>query len=107
MDCLRNPDLAGGIRHLTDMMREYGLQEDPNFDLLIQTAGEVAHGAAWKRLGFLSERFWPAQEALIAEAGRHITKGYTKLDPAVEDEGKPLSRWRLRVNVEIPGRREE
>lgn len=106
VDCLRNPELAGGIRHLADMMREYGLQEDADFDLLIETASEVAHGAAWKRLGFLGERLWPTEAALLAEAGRHITTGYTKLDPAVENQGAPLSRWRLRVNVKIPSGRE-
>ncbi len=89
------------------MMREYGLQEDADFDLLIETAGEVAHGAAWKRLGFLGERLWPTEVALLAEAGRHITTGYTKLDPAVEAQGDPLSRWRLRVNVKIPSGRED
>ncbi|HEX9699117.1 MAG TPA: type IV toxin-antitoxin system AbiEi family antitoxin [Acidobacteriota bacterium] len=102
VDCLRNPELAGGIRHLADMMREYGLQKDADLGRLTETAKEIAHGAAWKRLGYLAERLWPTEEALIAEAHTHITKGYTKLDPAVENEGKPRGRWRLRVNVTVP-----
>lgn len=107
VDCLRSPELAGGIRHLADMMREYGLRDDANFDVLIRVANDIAHGAAWKRLGFLAEHLWPTEERLIARAREHITTGYTKLDPAVEAKGKPLRRWRLRMNAQIPSERED
>ncbi|HYB73107.1 MAG TPA: type IV toxin-antitoxin system AbiEi family antitoxin [Candidatus Sulfotelmatobacter sp.] len=99
VDCLRHPELCGGVRHLVDVMREYGGQAERNFAKLASTAREAASGAAAKRLGYLAERLWPQERRLIEEARHHLTAGYVKLDPAVARRGTLVRRWRLWVNV--------
>jgi predicted transcriptional regulator of viral defense system len=101
VDCLRHPDLGGGIRHVAHIMREYGSTKEHDFSKLIKVAPNAANGAAWKRLGYLAELLWPGEEAIIAEALKHVTTGYLALDPTVRKKGRILRRWRLRVNVSL------
>lgn len=98
VDCLRNPELCGGVRHLADMMREYAGGERDTAKL-VATARSAASGAAWKRLGFLAERLWPEETSLVDEAKRHVTAGNVRLDPTLRHKGTLLRRWRLLVNV--------
>jgi predicted transcriptional regulator of viral defense system len=99
IDCLRNPELSGGTRHLADMMREYEASPHRDSKKLITTAKAAASGAAWKRLGFLAERLWPEEADLIEEAKRNLTTGNVRLDPTVRRKGTLLRRWRLLVNL--------
>ena len=46
VDCLRDPELAGGSRHLVDIMREYGRRADRNFTKLASTTRGAGSGAA-------------------------------------------------------------
>ena len=101
VDGLRHPALCGGIRHLTDILREYGHSRDCNLDKLATVAREVGNGAVWKRLGYLAEVLWPEAEALRTEAKRHLTTGYVKLDPDVRGRGHLVRRWGLWINVPV------
>jgi len=99
VDCLRNPELCGGVRHLADMMREYAGGAERDMGKLVATARSAASGAAWKRLGYLAEQLWPEETSLVDEAKRHVTAGNVRLDPTVRHKGTLLRRWRLLVNV--------
>lgn len=101
IDCLRNPELIGGIRNVTDLMREYAGRKDRRIDLLLAEAKRVASGAAWKRLGYLAELHWPDVPEVIEAARRHITAGNVRLDPTVRRRGKLTTRWRLWTNVPL------
>jgi len=104
VDCLRHPELCGGIRHLADIMREYGTSKECNFRNLAAVAKEAANGAAWKRLGHLAEIFWPDEKALLDETRKRLSAGNSRLDPAVRCRGRLVRRWRLWTNVTInPG----
>jgi predicted transcriptional regulator of viral defense system len=100
-DCLRNPELCGGIRHVADVMREYGSTDRRDFGKVAEAMNAVATGAAWKRLGYLAETIWPEAKALVALSARKISKGNARLDPAVERSGRLLTKWRLWVNVDL------
>lgn len=100
-DCLRNPELCGGVRHLAEVMAEYGRGEGRDFEKLVTAMHEVATGAAWKRFGYLAEMLWPKETRLPDVARRNLTEGNARLDPAVERSGKLLNRWSLWVNVEV------
>jgi predicted transcriptional regulator of viral defense system len=100
-DCLRNPELAGGIRPLADLFAEYWSRSDRDVKKLLAAMEQVASGAAWKRLGYLAERLFPGDPPLVIEARRHRTAGYTRLDPAVRRRGKLIRRWGLWVNADI------
>lgn len=99
VDCLRNPELCGGIRHLREIMRTYGESAERDIPKLIKTARQFASGAAWKRLGYLSTLLWPEEIAVPREARRHVTTGNVRLDPAIESRGKLVRRWGLWVNT--------
>lgn len=101
VDCLRHPELCGGIRHLAHVMREYGSSKEHDFRKLAAVAKETATGAAWKRLGYLAELLWPGEKSLIDDCLNRRTTGYAKFDPAVRKAGKMLRRWRLRINVSL------
>ncbi len=101
VDCLRCPELCGGIRTLVDIMREYESSPERDFKRLAEVAKEVHSGAVWKRLGYLAELLWPEETALLDKARSSITAGNIRLDPAVRRRGKLVRRWRLWVNVPI------
>lgn len=101
-DCLSHPELAGGIRHLADLLTEYWSRGDRDAKRLLAAMDEVASGAAWKRLGYLAERLLPENTDLVIEASRHRTAGYTRLDPGVRKRGSLTRRWGLWVNAGVP-----
>jgi predicted transcriptional regulator of viral defense system len=99
LDGLRDPELVGGGRHLVQILRAYREHRQSDLDRLLDLALETASGAAWKRLGFLAERLWPAEAKIIAAARRHMRTGYVRLDPGNRQHGKLAKRWRLWINV--------
>jgi len=101
VDCLRNPELCGGIRSLLGLMTEYGEAPERDFVKLAAAAREAANGAAWKRLGYIAESLWPGETKLMTQAKRYMTKGTTRLDPTIRSAGKLVTRWRLWANVAV------
>jgi predicted transcriptional regulator of viral defense system len=101
VDGLHAPETCGGIRHLAQMLQEYGERGPADFGRLIAIADEVASGAAWKRLGFLAELLFPGNRELAAAAKKRLTAGNSRLDPAIPKRGHLVSRWRLWVNVAL------
>lgn len=101
VDGLQDPELCGGVRHLAQMLREYGESDTPDFDRLAAIAEKVASGAAWKRLGYLIALLWPTNQQLIAVAKKHLTAGNVRLEPALKRRGRLVNRWRLWVNVDL------
>lgn len=101
VDCLRHPELCGGIRHLVQIMDTYGKDRERDFQKLTQVAQEVGTGAVWKRLGYIAELLWPAEQALRDAATKHLTAGNVRLDPTVRQRGTLLRRWRLWINVTV------
>lgn len=99
IDCLRNPELCGGINHLTHIMSEYLVGGKANFPALLKKAEATANGATWKRLGFLSELLWPKEKTIVNAALKNLTTGYIKLDTKIRSKGTMNSRWRLWANV--------
>lgn len=107
VDCLRSPELCGGIRHLSDILKEYGNSPERNFTKLAAAAKESGNGAVWKRLGYLAELIWPEQQDLLGEAKAHLTAGNARLDPAVRNTGRLNRGWRLWVNVAVSSSKNE
>ena len=101
VDCLRTPALAGGIRHVAQMLRAYGDRPGHDFAKLVAVAADAASGAAWKRLGYLAELLWPDEKALLVKARAHVTTGNAVLDPSVRRKGSLVTRWRLFANVDV------
>jgi predicted transcriptional regulator of viral defense system len=101
VDCLRNPALSGGVGHLILMMKEYSNHPERDFSKLLNEAREADSGAVWKRLGYLCEILWPAEDSIVTEAFRKVSAGNIKLDPSVKARGKLVKRWRVWSNVDL------
>jgi len=101
LDCLQHPMLAGGIRHLADMMREYGQIPERNFPKLVAEAQQRDSGAVWKRLGYLAEVLWPEESGVAEAAQTRLSAGNIKLDPDVRTKGRLSRRWRLWINIPV------
>jgi predicted transcriptional regulator of viral defense system len=95
IDMLDDPASGGGIQHVADCFDQYMRRKDADPDILIDYADQLGNGAVFKRLGFLSERH-PLGNALTDAAKSRLTKGYAKLDPALECS-RLVTRWRLHV----------
>jgi predicted transcriptional regulator of viral defense system len=95
VDMLDDPATGGGIQHVADCFEQYMRRKDSEPRLMIDYADRIGNGAVFKRLGFLAERN-PRADLLIDAAKLRLTKGYAKLDPAL-DCAKLVTRWNLRV----------
>lgn len=102
IDMLDDPAIGGGIQHIADCFAQYVQRKDFDPRLLIDYANRLGNGAVFKRLGFLAERN-PRSDVLIDAAKLRLTKGYAKLDPAL-DCAKLVTRWRLWVPRSWAGR---
>lgn len=100
-DALANPGWVGGIRHLVQILRAYRHLKEWNPDRLIERLDEIGSGAAFKRLGYLTETIFPDQPRLVDAAFARRTTGVVKLDPSVPRPGRLATRWRLWLNVPI------
>jgi predicted transcriptional regulator of viral defense system len=95
IDMLDDPATGGGIQHVADCFAQYMQRKDSDPRLLIEYADRLGNGAVFKRLGFLAERHSHG-DALTDASKQRLTKGYAKLDPAL-DCARLITRWRLRV----------
>ena len=95
IDMLDDPATGGGIQHVADCFEQYMQRKDSDTRLLTDYADRLGNGAVFKRLGFLAERH-PRADSLVDAAKLRLTKGYAKLDPALNCS-RLITRWRLRV----------
>lgn len=100
-DALTSPDWVGGIRHLYDMLETYFSSEKPALENLLKRLDENGRGAAYKRLGYLVDEFWPKFEPLRIAALARKTKGNIKLDPAVTAKGRLIKQWGVWNNATL------
>jgi predicted transcriptional regulator of viral defense system len=95
IDILDTPALGGGILHVADCVRAYLKRKDRDDRTLIDYALRLGNGAVFKRLGFLAEQELSG-EPLARACLDHLTKGNSKLDPAL-DAHSLATKWRLWV----------
>lgn len=96
VDLMNNPLLGGGVRSSVDIFRNYMSSEYKSITTLITYMQKLKNGAAYKRLGFLIEKYYPSEQELIDKCRRNITTGNSKLDFSL-DCNKLVTKWRLWV----------
>jgi predicted transcriptional regulator of viral defense system len=94
IDVLNDPEIGGGIRPVFDLLKNYLSSKNKNFDLLVQYGEKTGNGAIFKRLGFLVEKKYPQEKSFLERCQLRISKGYSKLDPALKGD-KIISKWKL------------
>jgi predicted transcriptional regulator of viral defense system len=93
IDMLEDPDLGGGIRHVSECLDEFLKEAASPANELITVADQLGNGAVFKRLGFLLEQRGGPQD-LITACRERLTTGNAKLDPALTCP-RLITRWRL------------
>lgn len=100
LDGLDRPDLCGGIKEIARGI--WNKQKQIDWSKLAQYAKKYHSKAAIKRLGFILESLnlgldcTPLLEKIISSK-----KDYILLDPNASKFGTYLSRWRIRINMNI------
>jgi predicted transcriptional regulator of viral defense system len=98
IDCLFKPQYGGGIVEIAKAL-EMG-QEQLDFDKMYQYLLRFDSQAIIKRLGFLLEILEIATP-LVQKLKKIKSPAFTLLDPSHPKEGKMLSRWSIRINVDV------
>ncbi len=101
VDVLDDPAVAAGIRHVSDIIRNYFNSEYRNDIELLNYIKENKNRTAYKRLGYILEISDINVPDIIKECHRNISSGYSVLDPAIKAKGSFNRRWNLRVNAEV------
>ena len=96
IDMLAGPALAGGIRHLVEMLSSLVREQPKEVAKLGEYAGMLGIGSVFKRLGFLLQRDHPDQVDLIELCRLNLSAGYAKLDPALPAD-RLATAWRVWV----------
>ncbi len=99
VDLLDDPRLGGGVRTLSDVLREYMVSDHRDDGLLVGYCDRLGRRAAFKRLGYLLEQLGIEAGDLIAACLKRRATGLIALDPAVKVGGRIVRRWGLRDNV--------
>ena len=94
IDMLSDPSLGGGIRSVADMLKKFFQSEQANSQLIFEYAKQFNKGVVFKRLGYLTEKFFPEQKDLINSCLLSMSAGYSKLDPSLSSK-KITTKWRL------------
>lgn len=100
-DALVDPTWLGGVRNLADVLRAHRESKSWRPDKLITELEAIGTGAAFKRLGFLSEALGIDDPGVVGAALARRTTGIVKLDPAIRPRGRLLKRWGLWVNAAV------
>lgn len=103
IDILDMPSLGGGARHTIDLVGAYWKSSLRDPAKLMEYAQRYGRGAVFKRMGFTAEHFGAAPDHWLEACRKHMSSGVSRLDPSGTDKGRILTRWRLRINVPLPG----
>lgn len=97
LDGLARSDLCAGVGEVASGL--WMRKDDLDWEKLISYAHRLGNQAAAKRLGYLLELYDLATEAVRNGLLDLVGSSYALLDSMLPAEGRRLSRWRLRVNL--------
>ena len=97
IDCLFKPDYAGGITEIAKAI--YKIKDKIDYSKIVQYAKRFDSQAVVKRLGFLLELL-EIKHSAIDELQKLRTNSIVLLEPSYPKEGKTISRWSIRQNID-------
>lgn len=98
LDGLTRPDLSGGVSEIATALQIGRAKFD--WEKLSLYARKSDNQAVGKRLGFLLELLDLGSQTVTDSLQELVGVSYALLDPLLPAEGKYLSRWKLRVNID-------
>jgi predicted transcriptional regulator of viral defense system len=97
IDGLKQSQHCGGF---SEVAKGFWMRrEDVNPQRLVDYALRLDVGAVIRRLGFLLELFEVNAHQDLDRLQERLTATYAILDPMLPNEGRLLSRWRLKLNI--------
>lgn len=97
VDVFYKPTYGGGIRQVAEFYKNYLESKHKDVDLLIDYALKFNKGVVLKRLGFITEKFFPQERAIIEVALKNLSAGYSNLDTKLPKD-KLVSKWHLWIS---------
>jgi predicted transcriptional regulator of viral defense system len=101
VDCLDDPSLGGGLRHVSEALRAYADVPDAAWERLIDYGDRLGNRTVFKRLGYLVETLVLADDDVIEACRARLSAGTGRLDPGRPASGPRSSRWGLRLNAGV------
>ena len=101
VDCLDDPSLGGGVRHLSEAVVQWHAESSRSPERLIDYAERLGNRTVFKRFGFILETLGLDDSELIAACRDRISAGVSLLDPYRAATGSITTRWNLRVNATV------
>lgn len=98
VDCLDRPDLCGGISEIAKGL--WTKRNDIDYQKLVDYIKRLGRKSVAKRLGFLLETYEIGGKETLAELKKMVSPSYALLDPTLEDTGRYVSSWKLRINID-------
>jgi predicted transcriptional regulator of viral defense system len=98
VDGLRQPEYCGGV---TEVAKGLWIRRaDVDVTRLVEYALRLNVGAVMRRVGFLLELYNLGAAADRERLRGPVTGTYSLLDPVLPPQGKHMTRWHLRLNVD-------
>ena len=100
VDCLYTPRLCGGISEIAKGI--WIAKDKVNYEKLTGYVERFGKKVVAKRLGLILEVYGLGTMDITEQLQDYIkdSNSYALFDPLLPDQGKYLTRWRLRVNLE-------
>lgn len=99
VETLDSPRLGGGVRHVAEILDTY-LREG-EWRILIEYAERLGNRTIFKRLGYLAETLGHGDSELLRTCEERISQGMSLLDPDAPPRGKRVTKWGLRININV------
>ena len=102
LDAAARPDLSGGIEQLAQALR--AAWTDLDWARLDDYLARWGGGVVVKRLGYLVEALSlpvPDPDRRLERWQGLLSHGISLLEPAAQDDGPVVTRWRIRANVAV------
>lgn len=97
VDLFDDPNLVGGMTIVNDVFSEYFESDYYDFDLLLSYILRIGNKSIFKRLGFLLETSFSADEDHLSVLRENMSEGYSIFDPATASTCT-VSKWRLKTS---------
>lgn len=97
VDFFEEPEIAGGLQHAVDCLKNYLKNSESNLTILSEYMAQMNNGAIYKRLGFLLEELLGSENSIVISFKSKLTKGLAYLDPKQKEDVHLVSKWNLFV----------
>lgn len=97
IDCLNRPELCGGISEIAKGI--WIKRNNIDYQKMVKYLKQFNRKSVAKRLGFILEIYGIGEEKIFSEIKKLISPSYALLDPTLENCGRFLNSWKLRVNI--------